>query len=206
MIPQPSETSVSIETRDEATLVAGLRFLDDAAARSAFAELYRRHAAGLLRFAYGYVRTQAAAEDIVADVFLSLWMRRTLWDPQHGVSAYLYAAVRRRALNVHRGERRAAHWHAAAAEDAQGERAGSERDGEGDMTYAFGDDQPALQQALQRAIASLPEDARRIAELRWRDGMTPSEISTILGINRAAVDNRLSRLIKRLRASLDRAE
>lgn len=201
MVPQSSEISSPIETRDEHALVACLRFSDDELARAAFAELYRTHVSGLLRFAYGYVHSKAVAEDIVADVFLIIWSRRALWEPKHGVRAYLYTSVQRRALNHQRAEKRADRWHHAAVADG-GLLAGSPP-GADAIEEAFYDKTLGIMAILAHAIAALPEEARRIAELRWRDGMAPTEIANILGINRAAVDNRLSRLLKRLRAVVE---
>ncbi len=201
MVPQPSENPSPIDTRDEHALVTRLRFSDDESARGAFAELYRIHISGLLRFAYGYVRSQAAAEDIVSDVFFIIWSRRALWEPQYGVRAYLYTSVQRRALNQQRAERRAERWHNVAAtdNDVLGHQS------PGGAEDSFDDEALATMATLEHAIAALPEDARRIAELRWRDGMAPAEIAIILGINRAAVDNRLSRLLKRLRAIVEQS-
>lgn len=174
---------------DDAALVAALQGSDAGAAYSAFDTIYRAHAVAIARFAYGYVRSRTSAEDVVADVFLAVWARREEWVPRHGIRAYLYAAARHRALNVLRGETRTLRrMEIVAAESSPA------------ISGEAADEQTGLEARLAAALAALPEDARRLAELRWRNGLSPSEIATVLGIDRSAVDNRLSRLVKRLRA------
>ena len=68
--------------------------------QQAFAELYDRHAAGLLAFASQYVGDRAAAEDVVQQTFLAAY--RTLRDGtelEHP-RAWLYHVARNNALTT----------------------------------------------------------------------------------------------------------
>ena len=55
---------------------------------------------------------------------------------------------------------------------------------------------------MARAIASLPEDARRTLVLREVDGLSYSEISESLGVPKGTVMSRLHYARRRVRAAL----
>lgn len=175
----------------ERALVRDLADTDSHTARQAFESLYQTYAPALARFAYGYVRSRSESEDLVSDVFLAVWVRRATWEPRYGIRAYLYAAIRHRALNNRRADQRAIR-HLGEFATSRSEAVAPPAD------VAL--DAHDRRARLTAAIAALPEEARRLAELRWHQGMSPAEIAAVLGINRAAVDNRLSRLLRRLQA------
>src|SRR5687767_5400857 len=80
--------------------------LDDVVARvragdtRALELLFREHYAALCEFSVRYVRQPSLAEELVQDVFADLWARRERWYVHGSVCAYLFAAVRNRALNL----------------------------------------------------------------------------------------------------------
>lgn len=178
-------------------LVVQIRAADEALARAAFETLYRTYVDGLIVFAAGYAGSRAVAQDLVADLFVSLWERRAEWMPTHGVRAYLYGAIRRRALNATRDASRRAHLMAASfdASDIVGMGSGPE---------SIEDVLDVEQQVAHviRAIASFPEPRRRILELRWRDGLGAAEIAHVLNMTRNAVDIHLTRALRLLRQML----
>jgi RNA polymerase sigma-70 factor, ECF subfamily len=167
----------------------------------AFEALFRAHYAALCGFAVRYVRTRALAEELVQDLFMALWARRASWEVRGGsgsVRAYLFAAVRNRALNAR--TRRAV-----------------ERDWEEDETaaevrtlhHAPVAADAALEAAelhgrLTAAIESLPERCRLVMQLRWRDQLSYAEIAEVMGISTKGVENQLSRGLKALRDRLTR--
>jgi RNA polymerase sigma-B factor len=56
---------------------------------------------------------------------------------------------------------------------------------------------------VEEAIASLPEDKRRILHLRFNEDMTQSQIAEIVGISQMHVSRLLTSSLEELRASLD---
>src|SRR5689334_19577783 len=64
----------------------------------AFEALFREYHPRLLSFAASYAGSVEAGEEVVADVFAWIWEHRATWAPTNGESAYLYGAVRNRAL------------------------------------------------------------------------------------------------------------
>ncbi len=54
---------------------------------------------GLISFVYGLIRDEEVAKDIVNDVFLTLWDRRKMLDPEKSVKSYLFIIAKNHALN-----------------------------------------------------------------------------------------------------------
>jgi len=169
-------------------MVARLRAGDAAA----WADLHTAYAAELWRHAFYYVRDRDAAEDLVQDVFVTMWHRRTTLDSTTLLRPYLYAAVRNRALKQLRHQTvvdRATP--AIAPETSLGPR---HPDADTDATTN------TLGDLVRRALAELPERQRTAIELRWLRHLNHTETATVLGISEAAVRKLLDKAIVRLEA------
>ncbi|MGI8713405.1 MAG: RNA polymerase sigma factor [Solirubrobacteraceae bacterium] len=149
-----------------------------------FEQLYRAHA-GRVR-AYALRRTTgAAADDVVADVFLVAWRR--LDDVPEDVLPWLLGVARRVLANRRRGDSRAAALHARLA--------GSHR---------LSDDEPGgsdNERALQ-ALASLGENDRELLMLIAWDGLEAADVAQVLGVRRGTVAVRLHRARQRFADAL----
>lgn len=66
----------------------------------AFGRLFRRYYEQLCRYAAALLGDQQQAEDIVQDVFIYLWEHGEALDVKISLKAYLYVAVRHRALKI----------------------------------------------------------------------------------------------------------
>jgi RNA polymerase sigma-70 factor, ECF subfamily len=150
----------------------------------------------LCSFAYPYVRDAAAAEDIVQDVFATLWAARGTMDIKTSVRAYLYAAVRNRALNMRKHHAVAAEW---------------ERDETDDDVRALHPtpmqpdellDRAQLESQLHAALESLPERCRLVMRLRWQEQLSYAEIAEAMGISVKGVEKQLARGLQALRNRL----
>lgn len=191
---EASYLSASSLNRSDRLTLDQLQNNNEEVAQLAFEALYREYAPELARFAYGYLKSRVGSEDVIADVFLSVWTRRGRLNPRGSIAAYLYTAVRNRALDIIRREKKAIEYRDRIIQ-SQPEtiEVGSVNEENERLT------------TLKQAIANLPEDSRRLAELRWGRGMSAEEISIIFGVNRAAIDNRISRLVRRLQALVIRS-
>lgn len=72
---------------------------------SAFEELFRELHAPLCEVVDSFVRSQAIAEEIVQDLFFTVWVKRTTLEPE-SMRGYLFRA-RNRALHHLESRRRA---------------------------------------------------------------------------------------------------
>src|SRR5687767_9394897 len=72
---------------------------------TAFEEIFREYAPGLVGFAAATLHSREPAEEIVQEIFLSIWANRTSWRVDNSLTSYLYQAVRRRIANALRDEK-----------------------------------------------------------------------------------------------------
>jgi RNA polymerase sigma-70 factor (ECF subfamily) len=162
----------------------------------ALQSLFREYYTSLCDFAVRYVREESVAEDLVQDLFSDLWARRGDWTPRESVRAYLFSAVRNRALNLRK-------------------RQAVERDWERDETvsevptlHLVAETTPdrlereELSARVAAAMESLPERCRLVMHLRWRERLPHAEIAAVMGISVKGVEMQLSRGLKALRLLL----
>jgi RNA polymerase sigma-70 factor (ECF subfamily) len=155
----------------------------------AFEQLYLRYCTPLARFVLRHtpLATEDAAKDVVHETFARLWLARADIDITGTVRAYLYRAVRNRALTTRRGdgraERHAARLAALGEVVAMGARPL-------DPGQALEHRERAI--AIGAALDQLSPRRRQVAEMRWMDQLGPGEIAEILGISSTTVSNLLT--------------
>lgn len=92
-IPRPPE---HIHTCDDATLLVAIR----RGAEQAMEELYRRYYNSAYALAFRILRNSFLAEDIVQDVFLTVWNKASSFQSQQGSArSWLHAIVHHRAID-----------------------------------------------------------------------------------------------------------
>lgn len=162
--------------------------------------LFAAYYVPLCEFAYHLVGSMDVAEEVAADVIGAVWRARETWTPTTSVAAYLFGAVRNRARNAVRGERRAEQWRAFFTEAGDVPAMGSVP--VADAAVDAADHEATLRTTLRRALATLPERARLIVVLRWEQQLGYDEIAHIVGSTSAAVQMQMSRALKVLRERL----
>ena len=180
---------------DLADAVARARAGDEAA----FSALFHAHYAALCGFAVRYVGERALAEELVQELFAALWERRerfTLRGGDASVRAYLFAAVRNRALNLRARHAVERDW--ADAEGRADERALHRAPPAADAAL----EREELHERLHAAVESLPERCRLVMQLRWREQLSHAEIAAVMGISTKGVENQLARGLRALRGLL----
>lgn len=174
----------------EASLVAGIRGGDE----EAFARAFRTHAVPLVRYARRFVHAEAAAQDIVMDVFLRLWRDRAAIPSDLRLGPYLNVAVRNAALNA------AAHLR---VELSWRQRGAAEGWSPATSAPVLAPDEELerseAKEELRRAYATLPDTIRRVMELRWFEGRSYQDIARELRLSVKSVDNYLARGMRLLR-------
>ncbi len=87
---------------DDKTLFERITHHDEAA----FGIVMDRYAPALFLFAFRILDDDAAAEDVVQEVFMNLWARRRVLNPGPSLRNFLYLSVRNLALNHRRMKKR----------------------------------------------------------------------------------------------------
>lgn len=180
---------------------------------AAFARLYDRHADVLFGTAIRFLRDREAAEDVVQDVFISVWQRAGQFDPRSGTPVgWLLGIARNRAIDRLRAEARRPRPIrpvAAAAGDVTADdqldwadrRTGmSQLDRDVDPVAAA--DRQWIRSVLRTTLAEMPHDERTVVVLAYDQDLTQSEIAARLGVPIGTVKSRTRRALARLRAYL----
>jgi RNA polymerase sigma-70 factor (ECF subfamily) len=145
----------------------------------------------------GYVRSEAIAEELVQDVFLQIWAKHGSWRIETSLRAYLFSAVRNRCLNHLERGRVDRRWRASVTREQTGPSLSGRVQGPDEAVLS-----DEIRSAVHSAIDALPERARAVAILRWREGLSYAEVAEALGISRKGVENQLARVTKVLREKL----
>lgn len=190
----------SVSDIGEAELVAGARRGEEEAIR----ELIRRLNPRLFRAARGILDSNAEAEEVMQEAYLSAFSNLRNFRGEARFSTWVTRIV----LNAARMRRRAGHRHEEEEYDTV-----TEDDGNQGRILAFpasGIEQPEAalgrkqtRDLLEDAIAELPEEFRLVFLLREAEGMSILAIAGLLGLNPITVKTRLYRTRKRLRALLE---
>lgn len=166
---------------------------DESALRDIFAEYY----AELCDFALRNVHSRDIAESVVLEVIESVWQKRQDFNPRSTVRAYLFGAVRLRAMNVARSQSVQSRWEEAAAREDVLPGLGVPK-----SDAALTVETAELDAAIVRTIASLPGRCREVFELSWYNSLTGPEIASALGISLSAVKAHISRAYRELKVTL----
>lgn len=177
-----SETYVT--ERDEKDIVIRLHAGDGRALEA----LHRRYWHSLVASASRYVYDSDIACDVVQDVFVDLWERRAIWHPRSSIAAYLYGAVRNRALSVARHNRVVE----------------KHRWNEIDIAPLVPDSLESLEAAdlatlLRSRILSLPERCRETFLLYRSGDLTVAEVAQVMEVSTETAKTQIKRAVAALR-------
>jgi RNA polymerase sigma factor (sigma-70 family) len=157
---------------------------------AAFTRLVSDHRDAMARVAFVICGDPEATRDAVQTAWSIAWRRlHTLRDPDQ-VRPWLIAIAANEARQVIRGQRRRPVIDISNA---------LQRDSGGDPADTIG------LVDLQRALAHVKPEDRRLLALRFVAGLDSSEIARQTGMSASGVRSRLARLIDRLRTDIDHA-
>jgi RNA polymerase sigma factor (sigma-70 family) len=155
----------------------------------AFAALYRRHAAPLLRWAVRRTGDREKAADLVAETFAAALEGCHRFDPRRGTAAaWLYGIARHQVAQLARR---------GAVEAAARRRLGMSRPALDDA-----DLEKVLSTPIDGALAHLPPDQRDAIQARVVDELDYDEIAATSATTEAAARQRVSRGLATLRRRL----
>lgn len=166
--------------------------------RAAFRVLVERYQGRVFGLALRVLRDEEQARDVVQDAFLKAYGSLDRFEGRSGFYTWLYRIAMNLCLDRKRRER--------GSRDLRDEEALLEAPADPEAVAspspAVALERAELRAQLARAIASLPDEARRTLELREIDGLSYHEIAEALGVPKGTVMSRLHHARRRVREAL----
>ena len=183
----------TVEGSSDAELVRRLRDADGAA----LSQLYQRFGRPCYSLARRICADEGLAEDVVQEVFLTLWRDPTRFDPSRGSFAtWLLTLIHHKAVDAVRRESTIRRRMVAAPEAGE----------EWSPTPVPGADQAALARVaagqVRAALHRLPVEQRQVLALAYFGGHTQREIAVLTGVPLGTVKSRMFTAVQRLRSLL----
>jgi RNA polymerase sigma-70 factor, ECF subfamily len=200
-----NEESRSGAAVNDTALVERLRARD----AGALEILMERHGSRLYRVAFGITRNHAEAEEVVQDVFLTLFRKVDGFDGRAALGTWLYRVATNAALIKRRGKR--AELETSLEECLPTFRADGHREGDRAWVVADWSQSPESElltgearKILDEALDRLPEHYRALLVLRDVEELSNEEVAEALGESVSTVKSRLHRARMALREILTR--
>jgi RNA polymerase sigma-70 factor (ECF subfamily) len=159
--------------------------------RGAFEQVYRLQSARLYGLALRITRQSSLASDAVQEALLQAWQNAGRFDAARGsAEAWLMGLVRYRALDIARRQTREG------PREEMPERADESPDA---LSVLISSTDGA---ALARCLQELPAERQRLIFLAFTDGLSHSELSSVLGEPLGTVKSWIRRALSALRRCL----
>ncbi|WP_348533745.1 RNA polymerase sigma factor [Hymenobacter nitidus] len=182
--------SASVPTyasRPDAALLEAMQADDE----TAFAELYKRYSYQLFNVAYGKLKNREVAEELVQDLFETLWSKRHDAHIQQ-LSHYLFSAIRYRIINYIKSEKVRTSYELFCRLNL------SDADTNTEATVALND----LNEALAAGMQHLSEKTQEVFRLSRLEQYTIPEISVRVNLSEKTVEYHLRKSLKLMRRYL----
>jgi len=154
----------------------------------AFERIFENHYENLCNFACIFLKSDSKSEEVVADVFLNLWKKRSSLLINSSLKAYLYMSTRNAAISDLRKEKNRKLTH------------------EGELNLKTVELSPEtllirkeICDNFQEMIDSMPKQAALVFRLHKVDGLSYREISELLELSVKTVENHMGRALKTMR-------
>ena len=161
----------------------------------AFESLFHKYKDKLYSFLIQLGNSQAAAEDVLQDVFLKIWTRRAELGVIDNFNAYLFRMAANQAINLMRRQSR----EIKIIDELQ-----LFRLDENGTAQAMSEKE--VQETLAKALATLPAQQRKVFMLSREYGLKYEEIAAEMGISAATVRNHMIQALKKLRTYLESSQ
>jgi RNA polymerase sigma-70 factor (family 1) len=154
----------------------------------AFEEIYERYWAVLYRTAYHKLSSKSVAEELVQDLFATLWQKRSSIKISTGLAQYLFGAIRNNVISYIR--------RCAVQDKYRTDQSVSTNDTEWEVAYN------ELAARLERALGELPEKTQAVFAMSRYDELPVAEIARLLKFSQKGVEYHLTKALKHLRSHL----
>src|SRR5687768_14689581 len=157
----------------------------------AFEEIYMRYWRKLYSAAYKRVQSREISEELVQDIFTSLWVNREILQVEI-LSAYLYSAIKYKVINH--------------LEKEISRRLYTEAKLKAFIPVENGTEETVylneLSLALEKEIQKLPPKRQQIFKLSRQEHLSIKQVASHLGISEKTAENQLGKALKVLKVNL----
>jgi RNA polymerase sigma-70 factor (ECF subfamily) len=155
----------------------------------AFEEIYERYWSALYRTAYHKLNSKSVAEELVQDLFATLWQKRAAITVNASLQQYLFGAIRNNVIS---------HVRKCAVREkySRVERPTASNDTEWKVAYN------ELAQRLDSALDALPEKTKAVFAMSRYEEKSVSQIARQLNFSEKGVEYHLTKALKHLRTHL----
>lgn len=171
---------------NEADLIALLQSGD----MEAYACIYNEYWTKLYAYVYNRLKVKEVTEEIIQEVFFSLWTRREELQLDHSLSAYLYTAVKYQMFNYIKADKVRKTY---ASSFARFDKAGEDNS---NQEYI---DCVDLANAVEKEVSRLPEKCQQVYRMSRHQHQSIQDIAATLNISHKTVENHLTKALKHLR-------
>lgn len=160
--------------------------------REAFDMLYRKYWKPLFNSAYKRLENKEAAEEVVQELFINLWIKRNQLEITQSFLAYLQSALKNRVLNYLR------HEHTYTKHKKLMALKSTESANLVDEKIAHSD----LQKTIEKCLSAMPDKYRTAYLLNRHNQLSVKEIAQYLNTPESTIEKRLINALKLLKDSL----
>lgn len=178
--------ALSYHAYTDVELVELLKSGDEAS----YTEIYNRYKAILYRHAHKKLKNSDDADDVMQDIFTTLWVKRSTFDPESNLAGYLYVSLRNKILNV------IAHQSIHDIYEAKYQQIVDESTAITDHRVRLN----LLKAMIESEVASLPPKMREVFEYSRNCHMSHKQIADKMNISEKTVRNHINNTLKILRS------
>lgn len=154
----------------------------------AYEELFHHFYPSLYQFALSFVKTGQLAEEVVSDVFIRIWQKRTALARIQDLRLYLFISTKNTSLNYLRQQKR----DSLAPDDYRVQ-----------LRSVYFDPEELLITAeminrVQQAINQLPPRCQLIFKLIKDDGLRYKEVAGLLNLSLKTVENQMTLALRKI--------
>jgi len=165
--------------------------------KQAFDQLYLLHFDNLKQFAQHYVKREEAADELVSDLFVQVWLRKASLNEINHPTRYLYQSVKNGCLSYLKKENR----HARVSLD--------EVDPANLQVAITASPEQLLEYKelltlLEEAVDLMPDQRRTVFRMVKEDRLKCREVAELLGLSVRTVENQVYRAVKQLNGVVER--
>ncbi len=166
--------------------------------RESLGALYDRYGKAVFGFTLYLLKDPHRAEEVTQEVFLNVWLKAAKFNPERGTfHAWLMTMTHHKAIDeMRRDSRQWQRMEQAAREAAPPQHSLIDTTAEAVQRSQDGE-------VIRSALATIPEEQRRVIELAYYQGLTHSDISMRLGQPLGTVKTRMRLGMQKLRIALD---